>query len=210
MSNKDNVYKDYDDIADWFDKHRSRELFEKYYLDMAIAHLNSHSKILDLGCGMGAPIAEYFIGQGFNVIGVDGSQNLIKFAKERFPKTRFLCMDMRGLDLDEEFDCILAWHSLFHLTHEEQRKMFQTFERHANPGAILMFTSGPEAGEVWSNNGGVNLYHASLSMTEYKDLLKKHHFEVIAHNIEDEDCGGATVWVAKYQSFPTDKTSIVY
>ena len=206
MADKDNVYKDYEKIAGWFDAHRSRKLFEKSYLDMAIAHLNPNSKILDLGCGMGEPIAGYFIGQGFNVVGIDGSQNLIKLAEERFPKTRFLCMDMRGLDLHETFDCVLAWHSLFHLTHDEQRKMFQTFERHANPGAILMFTSGHEAGEVWGDNGGVNLYHASLSMAEYRELLKKHHFDVIIHNLEDASCGGATVWVAQYHSSPTDKT----
>lgn len=35
-NNKDNVYKDYEKIADWFDSHRSRELFEKPWLDKEI------------------------------------------------------------------------------------------------------------------------------------------------------------------------------
>ena len=176
---------------------------------MVVAHLNPNSKILDVGCGMGEPIAGYFIGQGFKLVGVDGSRKLVELAEKRFPNTQFLHMDMRGLDLNETFDCVIAWHSFFHLTPEEQRKMFQTFERHMNPGALLLFTSGPDAGEVWSDNGGENLYHASLSTGEYKELLKKHHFDVITHNLEDASCGGATVWVAQYHSSPTDKTSMV-
>jgi len=84
------------------------------------------------------------------------------------------------------------------LPQEDQRGMFKTFEKHINPGGILIFTSGPEAGEEWSNNGGEYLYHDSLSSEEYQQLLKKYNFNLIIHNIRDENCGGATVWLAQY------------
>jgi hypothetical protein len=42
------------------------------------------------------------------------------------------------------------------------------------------------------------LYHASLSPNEYKQLLKSHGFELIAHQVNDEHCGEATVWLAKH------------
>lgn len=74
----------------------------------------------------------------------------------------------------------------------------QCAAKHIKPGGILMFTSGPDAGEVWGDNGGENLYHASLSTAEYRTLLAKHQFEVITHAIEDKDCGEATIWVARY------------
>jgi ubiquinone/menaquinone biosynthesis C-methylase UbiE len=77
MADKNNVYKDYQKIADWFDKNRSREFFEKPYLDKVISYLKPDSKILDLGCGMGEPIAQYFIKLGFQLIGVDGSSKFI-------------------------------------------------------------------------------------------------------------------------------------
>jgi len=70
MADKNNVYNDYDLIADWFDEYRSREFFEKPYLDRLILYLAPHVKILDLGCGMGQPIAQYCIEQGFEVVGV--------------------------------------------------------------------------------------------------------------------------------------------
>ncbi len=55
------VYKSYDKMFKWFDATRSRELFEKPYLDLAISYLKPNAKILDLGCGMGEPIGKYFI-----------------------------------------------------------------------------------------------------------------------------------------------------
>jgi hypothetical protein len=40
MSNKNKVYESYNKIAEWFDEHRSRDLFEKPHLDKAIEHLS--------------------------------------------------------------------------------------------------------------------------------------------------------------------------
>lgn len=202
MIKKNNVYESYEKIADWFDIHRSRELFEKPYLDRAIAYLRPHAKILDLGCGMGEPIAQYFVEKGYQLTGIDGSEKMIAMAKKRVPTATFLVGDMRECALGEKFDCIIAWHSFFHLSQDDQRAMFKIFEEHCNPGCLLLFTSGPDAGEVWGNNGGENLYHASLSTLEYKELLAAHHFEVLEHVIEDKDCGDATVWVARFSLYP--------
>jgi hypothetical protein len=41
------------------------------------------------------------------------------------------------------------------------------------------------------------LYHASLSPEEYKKLLAEHHFEIVKCKLNDEECGGACVWVAR-------------
>jgi len=198
--NKDNVYKSYDKIFNWYDEHRSRDLFEKPYLDLAISYLKPKAKILDLGCGMGEPIVKYFINKGCQLTGIDGSLKLIDLAKARFPKSRFMVQDMREVNLKEKFDLVIAWNSFFHLSKDDQRLMFKIFEEHLNSGGILMFTSGPSEGEVWSDNGGEVLYHASLDPEEYKKLLAEHHFEVIKYKLNDEECGGACVWVARYAS----------
>ena len=196
--NKDNVYKSYDKMFNWFDEHRSRDLFEQPYLDLAISYLKPDAKILDLGCGMGEPIGEYFIDKGYQLTGVDGSSKLIDLAKSRFPKSLFIVGDMREVSLKEKFDLVIAWHSCIHLSRDDQRLMFKIFEDHINSGGILMFTSGPSDGEVWSDNGGEMLYHASLESEEYKKLLAEHHCEIIKYALNDEECGGACVWVARY------------
>ncbi|MFZ4115593.1 MAG: class I SAM-dependent DNA methyltransferase [Chthoniobacterales bacterium] len=198
MSNKHTAYQSYETISTWFDEHRSRDLFEKEWLDKAIGLPPKRATVLDLGCGMGEPIIPYLIEQGFEVTGIDGSNKLLDLARVRFPQTRFILGDMRNFNLKEQFDLIIAWHSLFHLPHEDQRTMFNIFAMHLKDGGALLFTTGSEAGEVWSDNGGEDLYHASLSPDEYKQLLKSHGFELIAHQVEDEQCGGATVWLARH------------
>lgn len=198
-NNKDKVYESYDKIVQWYDEHRSRELFEKPYLDKVLTYLKPGATILDLGCGMGEPIAQYFLEQGFQVTGVDASKKQLDLAQARFPTNRFILADMRGLALKEKFDCIIAWDSFFHLPQDDQRAMFATFAAHINDGGILLFTSGPDAGEVWGDNGGENLYHASLSPAEYQDLLRQHQFELVTYKIEDADCGDHTVWMAQYK-----------
>lgn len=117
---------------------------------------------------------------------------------------RFLCSSHDAhksweFRLKEKFDLVLAWHSCIHLSKEDQRSIFKIFEAHINPGGILMFTAGPNDGEIWSDNGGEMLYHASLDQEEYKKLLKEYGFEIIKYTIEDKDCGGATIWVARYK-----------
>lgn len=196
-NNKDKVYQSYDKMYNWFDEHRSRDLFEKPYLDLAITYLKPNAKILDLGSGMGEPIGKYFIDKGYQLTGIDGSSKLIDLAKSRFPKAKFMVGDMREVHLNEKFDLVLAWHSCIHLSQDDQRSMFEIFADHISPGGVLMFTSGPSDGEIWSDNGGEMLYHASLVPEEYKKLLLQYNFEIIKYKLDDEECGGACVWVVK-------------
>lgn len=191
------VYKQYEKIVDWFDAHRYKGLMEKPYLDLMIKSIPKGASILDLGCGAGEPIAQFFIEKGYQVTGVDGSAKMIEVCKKRFPSERWIIGDMRTFHLDKCFDVVLAWHSLFHLPHDDQRAMFAIFAAHLKADGILAFTSGTEHGEIWSDNGGQNLYHASLSIEEYQALLKQYHFSVITHKIEDPECGGATIWIAR-------------
>jgi ubiquinone/menaquinone biosynthesis C-methylase UbiE len=189
----------YDRIAQWFDVNRTRELIELPYLEELIRRVPPGAAILDLGCGTGEPILRYLVELGFDVTGIDASTAMIAIAKRRFPATRLLVGDMRTIALEQTFDAVIAWHSLFHLPHDDQRAMFPAFARMLNPGGLLMFTSGSAYGEVWSDNGGEALYHASLDADEYRGLLEGQGFQVLRHAANDAACGGATVWIAQYR-----------
>lgn len=194
---KKNAYLSYEKIATWFDAHRSRDLFEKAWLDKALSLLPNAPTILDLGCGMGEPIIPYLLEKGSVVTGVDGSAKLVSLAKSRLPGVEFILCDMRDLDLKKQYDMVLAWHSFFHLSQDDQQKMFTVSASHLKLGGVLLFTSGEEEGEIWGENGGEQLYHASFSPEDYKELLTNHGFDVIDHKIDDPDCGDATVWLAQ-------------
>ncbi len=195
--NKQKVYECYDRMVPWFDEARTKTLMESAYLHLIVESVPEGGSVLDLGCGTGEPIAAFFIHKGFKVTGVDGSPKMIALCKKRFPGERWIVSDMREIHLEQRFDVILAWHSFFHLDHDSQRKMFTIFETHLNPGGVLAFTSGEEEGEEWSDNGGQQLYHASLSTNEYEKLLKAAGFKILIHKVCDPHCGEATVWVAQ-------------
>lgn len=195
--NKERVYEVYDEIIEWFDDERAKNLMELEYLNLIINKIPSQGSILDLGCGTGEPLAQFFINKSFNLTGVDGSHKMIALCQSRCPNARWINSDMRQIDFKEQFDAVLAWHSFFHLDHQSQREMFKIFQAHTKPGGILAFTSGVEEGEVWSDNGGQQLYHASLSTEEYQALLEKFSFTVLLHKIRDPNCGMATVWIAQ-------------
>lgn len=180
-----------------FDAARGRDLFERAWLDRFAALIPAAGGVLDLGCGMGEPIAAHLIARGFRVTGVDTSPGLLELCRHRFPDHAWHLADMRHLALDARFDGILAWDSFFHLTQADQRAMFDVFARHAAPGAALLFTSGPAEGIAMGEFEGEKLFHASLDPAEYQALLHAHGFAVVAHCAEDEACGGHTVWLAR-------------
>ncbi len=187
----------YEENAQAWDRQRGRDLFEKPWLDRFLALLPERGTILDIGCGMGEPIARYLIERGFSGTGVDSSPSLINLARRRFPDQQWLALDMRRLDLGRRFDGILAWHSLFHLSPEDQQPMFERFAGHAADGAALMFTSGWSHGEAIGEWQGEPLYHGSLDPAEYEALLAENGFALVEQRLRDPDCGEATVWLAR-------------
>jgi len=191
------VHRIYDQYARTYDKDRNRSLMERSYLREVISRLRKRAHVLDLGCGGGEPIARFFVEGGCQVTGVDAAPALVNLCRERFPQMTWIDHDMRTIDLGRRFDAVLAWDSFFHLTADDQRAMFPVFEMHTAPTGLLLFTSGPGAGEAIGSLYGYDLYHASLDTAEYRRLLKAHDFEVLMHRVEDPDCGLHTVWLAQ-------------
>ena len=196
-SDADNIVPLYERHAQAYDRLRGRSLFEKSWLDAFIDLLPKGGSVLDIGCGMGEPIARYLIERGFSVTGIDSSPNLIAKRGERFPQCRWAVADMRSLSLQRTFDGLIAWDSFFHLTPDDQRTMFSVFRDHAASDVALMFTSGPAHGVAIGEFEGAPLYHASLDADEYRALLKKNGLRVVRHVAEDPACNGHTVWLAQ-------------
>ena len=179
------------------DRSRQTVFFEQAWLDRFAALAPPGGTILDLGCGPGRPMAAYLLAQGFDVCGVDSSPTMISLWRKNFPDRQWIVADMRTLDLQRRFDGVMAWDSFFHLTFDDQQRMFLVFRAHVKPGAPLLFTSGPRHGEAIGTLHGEPLYHASLAPDEYRSLLAANDFAVAAERMEDPDRGGHSVWLAR-------------
>lgn len=162
-----------------------------------IARLPERASVLDLGCGSGNPVGRNLVRNGLRVTGIDASPTLISLCRSRMPEQEWQVADMRSVALGKRFDGILAWDSYFFLPHDEQRRMFDVFARHAATPCVLMFNTGPRFGEAIGEYRGEPLYHASLDASEYEALLERHGFRVVEHIVEDPRAGGRTVWLAK-------------
>ena len=188
----------YSKHAERFDVVRQSSSVERPYLERALHVAGEARSILDLGCGTAEPIAGFFIRRGHRVTGVDFSEAMLTICRRRFPDMDWLAADMRDLQLGATFDIVLAWESFFHLPPDDQRGMFPVFRAHVRPGGALVFTSGlEEESAVGGSLFGDPLYHASLSTSEYERRLEQSGFSVALHVIEDPECGGRTIWIAR-------------
>lgn len=176
---------------------RGAVLQERAWIDRFADMLQQDAVVLDIGCGSGQPIACYLVGKGHAVTGADSSPEMIAQFHANLPGEAAEVADMRSLRLNRRFGGLIAWDSFFHLTPDDQRMMFPIFRDHAAPDAPLLFTSGPTFGEAIGALEGEPLYHASLDPDEYRLLLDRNGFDVVAHIAQDPDCGERTVWLAR-------------
>ena len=100
--------------------------------------------ILDLGCGTGGhaiPLAR----RGYNVTGIDASENMIAAAREKCQEhsldVRFHCLDMRHFELRETFDaCICMFNAFGYVTKDSDIQLvLKNVKKHLRPGCPFVF-----------------------------------------------------------------------
>ncbi|MBQ3093757.1 MAG: class I SAM-dependent methyltransferase [Clostridia bacterium] len=111
-----------------------------YLLSLFEKHAGRPSTLLDLACGSGSLTAA-LTEHGIDVIGVDGSQDMLALAMEKCPQSLLLCQDMRELDLYDVVDgAVCTLDSLNHLlsTHD-LAAVFDRLRLFVAPGGLFIF-----------------------------------------------------------------------
>ena len=133
----------YNQIAAEWDEVRNRlSDRERRYLDVFLRGLPVPSRILDMGCGTGRPIAEYVVLEGHSLTGVDQSSGMLNLAKERMPEQMWVESRIEEFYSEEKFAGVICWDSLFHIEREHHGQIFNRITQMLLPGGRLMLTVG--------------------------------------------------------------------
>lgn len=103
-------YNDYDPFAWLYATHWGSEYHEQAWavLDKLILHqLPRGADILDLCCGDGRLVQVLDL-KGFNMAGIDGSDRMLDFARERCPTIDFIAADARSFTHQRRFDAVIS------------------------------------------------------------------------------------------------------
>ncbi len=161
-------YEVYNQFA-WFysrgwgvDFHKSaRPVFE----DHVFPRLPAGAFVLDLCCGSG-DLTRTLCERGYQVTGIDGSREMLSYARRQAPEAEFRQDDARTFSVSRRFDAVLStFDSLNHiLTVEELDCVFLNVFRSLVPGGLFVF---------------------DLNMQEAFETLWRGHFA----SVEDEAVG---------------------
>jgi ubiquinone/menaquinone biosynthesis C-methylase UbiE len=125
---------------------------------LVLAKMPSGAAILDLCCGTGQ-LAAALTKRGFRVTGVDGSEEMLGYARHNAPGAEFHLADARSFVLGDRFDAAIStYDSLNHLmTIDDLTKAFVQTARVLKPGAPFLFDLNMDTGyrERWCGSFSV-------------------------------------------------------
>lgn len=127
---------------------------------------------LDVGCGSGGRIIALLLDAGFQVTGIDVSEAQLELAKKRHPDSRFILADICEWKIEERYDVIIAWDSIFHAPYSEQRAVVGKLCNALAAGGVILFTAGGVDGEITGRMRGRDFYYSSLAEEEYLKTMK--------------------------------------
>jgi ubiquinone/menaquinone biosynthesis C-methylase UbiE len=169
----------WNNLAEPWKKYRNRmpEEIEKF--------LNNHDGlILDIGCGSGRNIID-----GKNIIGIDFSEKMVRFARKAFKKNMFVVCDMKKLPFKEgAFDSAMCVSSL-QCVEDGRKDAIKEMFRVMKSGSEAIVTvwnreqprfSKKEDYVPWEHNGKKYMrYYYLFSKDELEKLLKTTGFVII-------------------------------
>ncbi len=181
-------------LGDGMDGETHRHFCDFANIAVALA-LPAGGSILDVGCGSGW-LSEYFSRLGYQVLGIDISDDLIQMARERVERVpysvdhetslqcHFLKHDIESAALRQKFDAIICYDSLHHFVDESA--VCSHLAKMLDIGGLLFILEGrkPSAGsptedelrEVMRSYGTLE---SPFSDDYLRALLEEHGFAVV-------------------------------
>jgi predicted TPR repeat methyltransferase len=138
------------------------------------------SKVLDIGCGTGEPIARFLSDKDHVIEGIDISSAMIDLAIENdIPSADFRVCDVMDYESLCRFDGILAWDSLFHLDIDDQNIVFEKISNWLEIGGHFLFSHGNESGSKQGEMMGYDFHYSAIDTSELMKIMESVGFVII-------------------------------
>jgi ubiquinone/menaquinone biosynthesis C-methylase UbiE len=175
------VRKGYDKIASRYANQRHRYPSKALLLKFMKA-VPKKSKVLDLGCGAGIPIAKTLAFSGYNVTGIDFADGMIELARKNVNKAKFLKMDMTKMVFPSNyFDAAISFYAIIHIPRKNHSKIYKKLHGILKPNAIMLVNaSGTKKWEETAKDYlGVPMFWSFYSPNKTLKIIEKEGFEVM-------------------------------
>jgi 2-polyprenyl-3-methyl-5-hydroxy-6-metoxy-1,4-benzoquinol methylase len=129
----------YDHIVEVYTQKHTGGFVLSKPLDAFAYLLRKHNKhtILDIGCGPGWEVS-FLMAHGFDVLGIDASQEMIHKAAEFMPMAKFYVMPLQRLTFPEaSFDAIWCARTLIHVPKALVTDILVTWKRQLQSSGII-------------------------------------------------------------------------
>ena len=172
-------------VYDTISKVYNAEFFEydvnSPFIDEFLKGISNQGKILDAGCASGRDVL-YMGNKGYDVIGIDLSDNFLDLAKKQVPNGKFFKMNACQLEFsNQEFDGILDAYVFMHFSKSLKEIALAEYGRVLKRGGKLLLLSSVTNGENYLDEPllpGTKIYHCYYSDEEMKDLFVNSSFEL--------------------------------
>jgi len=155
------VYSAYDPFAWIYNKHWGNTFLPVVMpiLDnLVLRKLPKNARILDLCCGTGQ-MAQQLTALGYRVTGIDGSTEMLSYARKNAPGVELLQTDARSFMLPHKYNAVVSvFDSLNHImSTDELKSVFLHVCKALRDGGLFMFDLNTEAGYYNEWNGDFSI-----------------------------------------------------
>lgn len=187
---RDDVRRAYDAIAEGYAALRDDDPPELSMLDDLLAELPADARVLDAGCGSGAPAAAH-VADRVEVTGLDFSGRQLELAADRVPRASLVRGDLTALPFrTDTLDALYSLYAVIHVPWDRHRNCLAEFRRVLREDAPLLLSVG---GDDWSGSNddwmglGAELHWDVPGVDRTVELLEDVGFTVEATwTVEDD------------------------